>query len=185
LGFKNLPFKRLGEPAEDRPYYPFAVAIEKGIIEDPENLAQTMLNPSGLDILNHKLPGSSKTGLVKIGNEQIGAFDHVAVEIQGDNLAVMPLSKRAVTSEGTFHDPGLILFSTEEGRFNVSGMVLECVTNVWYLQRMRELHKIGKILGDNAVCLTSCLDLPDLEMKDLDGSGSMILSPRYKVFSFY
>lgn len=177
------PISNVGRYDEHEPYYPFPVAVEKGILPNPEDLARPAQNPPGIDILWGRIPNYKNAGLLALGEKVVAAFDHTAAELHDDELTIMPAPKAAVSDTGHIQDEGLVVVGSNDGRLKIAALVLNYLEYPWLVENARARGKSVATIGDVAIMAAPVLDLPEFEMTDVDNKTGVITArPRQRIF---
>ncbi len=178
-----FPLNQFGEADYIKPYFAYPAAVEKHILTDPNTLAKPHINPPGIDLLAGRMPNSSSAGLVQSGRDHFVAFDHTAATVGRDKLELLPGSKFDVAKDGEIRHEGLIVVETDDWRLKIAAFVINIAKQPWLAQRLRCEHRMGRVMGDIAVVTANVLELPEYEIKDIDGkSGIMIAKTRHRLF---
>jgi hypothetical protein len=174
-----VPFEKLGAHGERAPYYPFPVAVEKGLLEPHTKKPEPLGDSAGVEIMAGRIPNSHHAGLIPFGKDHIAAFDHTAAEFHGKELHIAPAEKQDVTDKGEVQAEGAIIFGTDEGRLKLAAFVVDIVKNPWLTYGLTR----GRVLGNVAVFSANVLETPEYEIKEIDlNSGVVIAQPRLKYF---
>jgi hypothetical protein len=191
-----LPLPQVGIQAEQQPYYPFPVAVDMGIVQEPAKLAKELDRPPVVDLLNGYLPGRSpqpqRRGIIPtaptLNNEtdaavfHTAAFDHVAARFRGDYVEIAPTSQKAVTEQGSVRQDGLVVLGRDDGRIRLVSQIAsakEMHINPWRYQEMREQRRV-RLVGGRALYLLYELGLPDYDALDISGETGKILAKVYE-----
>ncbi len=178
-----LSLKQLGITDSNKPYFAYPAAVERHILTDPITRARPHQNPPGIDLLAGIIPNSRNAGLILSGQDHFVAFDHTAAAVERHRIEIMPGSKADVSKEGQIRHEGLIIVETDDWRLKIAAFVINVVHQPWLAQRMREEHRMGRVMGDIAVVAAHVLELPEYEIKDIDNqSGVIVASVRHRIF---
>ncbi len=179
-----LPFRQIGTFDESQPYFPFPVAVERNILQEPEALARPVDIPPGIQIRSGKIPNNKQAGLLLLGQGRFGAFDLAAAELDPTQVQIMPAPKSAVDDDGEIKREGVVVLETSDGRIKITAFAVNALGQPWFLDRMRRERRMGSIIGDIAVVAANVLELPEFEIKDVDEkSGIVTARPRMPIYS--
>ncbi|GAC1392161.1 MAG: hypothetical protein NVSMB46_07220 [Candidatus Saccharimonadales bacterium] len=166
---------------EDRPYFPFIVALEKGILPPSEIVTEELKIPPAIDVLNGHIPNYKHAGCIAI-NDHFAAFDLSNGFIRENNLVITPGSKDSVDHEGNICGEGVITLMDESGRLKVVGISLDPNRHFWTIENLRRRHRVSSTLGAMTV-IPAGFDLPDFEVTDIQPTeGILISTPRKRYF---
>lgn len=177
-----VPFNKVGEISMQKPYFPFPVAMNRGLLPDDLTELPELVRPPGVDILAGKIPNSAYAGLVPMGSGKVAAFDHIAGEFHGSDLHIAPAHKDSVNDDGQVESEGLMVVETDEGRIRVAAFILKTTRSPWFIERMQAEGRCHTI-GDLAIIAASMFEMPEFEIKDIDSkTGVIVASPRQPVY---
>ena len=175
----DILFSKLGVHDERKPYYPYPVAVEKGLIEP---IAPSPSDePPGVVLSHGRIPNNKQAGVVPVGmgSGNFVAFDHAAAVFEGQRLVITPAAKSDVNDEGYVQEEGLIIMGDQEGRLTIAGFAIDVVRQPWLADKLMRRSQ-ARPLGRVAVFPTSTLDFPQYEVTDIDNKEGIISAkPRW------
>lgn len=178
-------FDFLSAEATNRPYLPFPLAVESGVLIDPEDMAKPLDSPAGVTLANGYIPNVREAGLVPDGDD-IVAFDLVALDIEGaDQVRISPVSKSHVASDGEIVEKGAVVMQNESGLLRFAGFAIKARERPWLADRLRQLsdRRHWQSVGGITVFSAYGLGIPDHEVTEVDTTtSSVVAKPRLKYF---
>lgn len=172
----------IGPETVENPYLPYMVAVERGIIENPEDMAINLLDSPGVYIANDLIPNHHGAGIINIG-EEFGAFDLSNIEFNGKNIEVTAASKSAVDHvSGRITDEGAVVLGLPDGRLKIVGLAIDTVLKHW-LARDLLPERFKFIKHRVAVVALSSFDIPEYEVVDVNSvTGALSAQERPKYY---
>lgn len=165
----------------ERPYLPYPLAVESGVIDDPERLARPLEDSPGVVLASGSIPNARQAGLVDTGNDII-AFDLARIEVGNNSLQVYPASKDRVSSDGRITDEGAVIAGNDSGLLRIVALAIDRYKRPWQADKLASKN-VSRCLGRISVFCTSPLDVTDHEITDIDlASGSILAKPRIRYF---
>lgn len=167
------------EPSEN-PYIPYIAALEKGIIANPEELAENLRDSPGVYISNGFIPNNKGAGIINIGNE-LGAFDLSSLEFNGSKIEIKASPKSAVDHDsGRITDEGAVVLELPDGRLKIVGLAIDTVRKHW-LARDLLADRWKFIKHRVAVVALDSFDIPEYEVVDVNSkTGTLSAQERTK-----
>lgn len=175
-------FSFLSAEATDKPYLSFPVAVEAGVLIDPESKAKPLGDPAGVTLLNGYMPNVHEAGLVELG-EDIIAFDLTALDIIGDHVRFSPAPKSSVENDGQITQEGVIVVQNQQGMLRIAAFAIDGFKRPWLADRLR-LPRSHRRSDERISVFGACvLEMPDLEVTEIDlTTNSVIAKPRTRFF---
>lgn len=172
------------DPEVYKPYLPFPVALEAGVIDKPiDNLAAHTAEPIGVTISNGLIPNPTGAGVVFGGGEFV-VLDHTRLHQEGDRIFVLPSSKTDVDGRGRIQGAGAVVMTSPQGWLQVLDVVVDLndPSGPWVAENNRQRGLRTSIVGHFAICSTG-FDRPRLSIEDVDTkTGAMLVVPSIKFF---
>lgn len=176
-------FDTVGQETTENAYMPYLVALENGIIENPEDKARLLSEPPGVSIANGLIPNTKGAGIIAVG-DSFGAFDLSRVAFEDKTIEVTPSPKTAVEHDtGRITQEGGIVLELGDGRIQLVGVAIDIQKQPWLAHDLLKDH-IRFVAHHIAVVALCCLDVPEYEIIDVDTTnGAIRAKERIRIFS--
>lgn len=176
----QFPFLSV-EPGDD-PYLPYPVALESGLLTNPEKIAKPLDTPPGVTLASGYLPNADVAGLVDTGRDVI-AFDLAALEVEGDKVRISSASKSRVSDDGYINQEGVIVILNSNGLLRFAAFAVDSIKRPWLADALQRQENCLLTAGRMSVFSAFTLQIPDHEVIELDvETGSVIAKPRVRYF---
>lgn len=170
--------KQISPAESDKPYLPFAVAVDRGMIKNPAEMVSARAGSPGVELANGKIPNHRGAGLIWFSNS-IGAFDHIAVDANSGELLLRPASKEDVDHDGNIVNEGIIVLANDQGRLKIAALAIDVVRRPWLADKIGRRHHSA--IGRVAVFPEISTELPEYEIHEVNSSEGYIRARERKL----
>lgn len=164
-------FEQIHQSPKEKPYMPFSAAMECGMFENPELMADDAVGSPGVELASGRIPNHKGAGLMWFSNS-VGAFDHVSVESRGNEIILTPTSKTDVDHDGNIVNEGIVVLANNEGRLKIAAMAIDVFKRPWLADRIGRFPRVA--LGRIAVFPEISTQMPDYEIDEVDSKDGII-----------
>ena len=177
---RDLPKLTTPEQDHSSPYFPFQVALERGVLDLTEIEPRTLDEQLGVTLANGSIP-LEQAGVFSRGRGEILACDHVSlVKIGTDKtLLIGPSSKEDIDDEGEIKGAGALVLSSPEGFLKFIGVAINKTRQPW-----AAIRPGFAIWGTGSIAVKLFgLEATDYEVDEVRAeSGLVIAKPRRAVY---
>lgn len=175
-------FSEIGNPGEQKPYYPFPVALSRGLLPSLDEVSPPFPDQLGEVIAADRIPNAKQAGLVRIDEEQLIAFDHCAAELDPRVIKIIPTEKSAVSKDGEIEKEGLTVVSKYGGTvLRVIRAHIDPFKHPWHIDRYKDRISVGQLMKP-IVEVRFGVELPEYELTNIDSQTG---EATYKARSIY